>query len=218
MALYDPIMKAYYAARAREYERIFARPERQANLRMLEEMIPAQFNGHSVLEVACGTGYWTQHIARTALRILATDLTQETLEVARAKDLPTDKVTFAIANAFDLPADRGPFEGAYAGFWWSHLRHAEVCRFLESLKPCLAPGAIVVLMDNLYVPGNSTPISRTDAEGNTWQTRTLDNGTTHEVLKNFPTEAQLRAHVEGYGVNCRYVALDYYWLFSFEAA
>ncbi len=217
MAPHDPTMKAYYAARAREYERIYAKPERQADLRRLEEAIPAHFDGRRVLEVACGTGYWTQHIARAARRILATDLTQEPLEVARAKDLPADMVTFSIADAFALPTDRGPFDGAYAGFWWSHLRHAEVRRFLESLKPCLAPGAVVVLMDNLFVQGSSTPISRTDAEGNTWQTRSLDNGTTHEVLKNFPTEAQLRAQVEGFGVNCRYIALDYYWLFSFEA-
>ncbi len=210
-------MKAYYAARASEYERISAKPERQADLRSLENLIPAHFTGRSVLEIACGTGYWTQHIARTARSILATDLTQETLDVAGSKDLPQDKVRFAIADAYNLPADKGPFEGAYAGFWWSHMRHTECRPFFASLRRCLAPGAVVVLMDNLFVPGSSTPLSRTDGEGNTWQERKLDDGTTHEVLKNFPTKSLLMDQVAEFGVNGRYVELEYYWLFSYEA-
>ncbi len=217
MAQPDPEMAAYYAARALEYERIFAKPERQADLRILEKEIPSLLAEKRVLEIACGTGYWTQHIARAARSILATDLTEETLAVARSKNLPAEKVRFAIADAYDLPAAEGPFDGAYAGFWWSHLRHSEVRPFLESLRRCLAPGAVVVLMDNLYVEGSSTPISRTDAEGNTWQERALQDGKKHDVLKNFPTEEQLMRQVEGFGTNCRYTALDYYWLFTFEA-
>ena len=209
-------MKAYYAARAREYERIYAKPERQSDLRKLEAMIPAHFTGRSVLEIACGTGYWTQYIARTADRILATDLTEETLKVARSKNLPAAKVRFAIADAYNLPAAEGPFDGAYAGFWWSHLRQAETLAFLQSLGPCLAPGAVVVLMDNRFVAGSSTPISRRDTEGNTWQERKLPNGEAHEVLKNFPTEGELRKQVAEFGANARYVALEYHWLLSFE--
>ena len=213
----DPAMLAYYADRAGVYDRIYAKPERQTDLRILEAEIPAALAGRSVLEVACGTGYWTQHIVRTASRVLSTDLTEETLQVARARNLPQTQVRFAIADAFNLPAAEGPFDGAYAGFWWSHLRHSECRPFLESLRRCLAPGAVVVLMDNLYVEGNSTPVSRRDSEGNTWQERKLGSGATHEVLKNFPTETELRANVEGFGKNCRYRALQYYWLLTFEA-
>jgi ubiquinone/menaquinone biosynthesis C-methylase UbiE len=214
----DPAMKQYYAAWAQQYERIYAKPERQADLRILEEKIPALLRGRRVIEVACGTGYWTQHIAQTASFILATDLSGEPMEVARSKELPEDKVRFAIADAFDLPAATGPFNGAYAGFWWSHLRHSECRPFLQSLRRCLSPGATVVLMDNRYVEGSSTPISRTDEEGNTWQARTLPSGEAHDVLKNFPTEAELMKQVEGFGVNCTYTALTYYWLFAFDAA
>jgi len=213
----DPAMQAYYAARAREYERIYAKPERQEDLRILEKDIPTMLAGRSVLEVACGTGYWTQHIGRTANRILATDLTDETLQVARSKNLPESRVRYEIADAFNLPSGKGPFEGAFAGFWWSHLRRTQCGAFLASLGRCLAPGAVVVLLDNLYVEGSSTPIKRQDASGDTWQERRLDDGTTHEVLKNFPTEMELRAAVEGFGTNCRYRALEYYWTFAFES-
>lgn len=213
----DPAMLAYYADRAGVYDRIYAKPERQPDLRILETEIPAALAGRDVIEVACGTGYWTQHIARTARRVLATDLTDETLQIARTKALPEAVVELAIADAYNLPAERGPFDGALAVFWWSHLRPAECRAFLESLRNCLSPGALVILMDNLYVEGNSSPISRRDAEGNTWQARKLGSGATHEVLKNFPTEDELRAAVNGFGNNYRYRALEYYWVFTFEA-
>lgn len=213
----DPAMLAYYADRAGVYDRIYAKPERQPDLRILEADIPAALAGRNVIEVACGTGYWTQHIARTARRVLATDLTEETLQIARTKSLPEAVVELAIADAYNLPATRGPFDGALAVFWWSHLRPAECRAFLESLRKCLSPGALVILVDNLYVEGNSTPISRRDAEGNSWQARKLGDGSTHEVLKNFPTEDELHTAVKGFGSNCRYRALEYYWMFSFES-
>ena len=48
------------------------------------------------------------------------------------------------------------------------------------------------MLDNNYVIGSSTPISRTDANGNTYQARPLQDGSTHEVLKNFPSQAELK--------------------------
>ena len=212
----DPTLQAYYAARAREYERIYAKPERQADLRRLEALIPARFEARNVLEIACGTGYWTQHLVRTARHVVATDLTEETLAVANSKNLPADKVRFSTADAYNLSPGLGQFDGAYAGFWWSHMKLAECKAFLASLRARLNPGAVVAFMDNLYVEGSSTPIAKSDAEGNTWQLRKLDDGTEHLVLKNFPTEAGLIASMQGFGVNCRYVALDYYWLFTCE--
>ena len=68
----DSSLQDYYAARAREYERIYARPDRQADLRKLEKLIPDALRARSVLEIACGTGYWTQHLARTAKGVVAT--------------------------------------------------------------------------------------------------------------------------------------------------
>ena len=58
----------YYAARAAEYENVYAKPERQSDLARLRETVPAYFVGRRVLEVACGTGYWTRLIAPHATR------------------------------------------------------------------------------------------------------------------------------------------------------
>jgi len=72
-----------------------------------------------------------------------------------------------------------------------------------------------VFIDNAYVEGSSTPISRTDEHGDTYQIRRLDDGSTHEVLKNFPTESELRAAVDGLATEVRVEFLRYYWILSY---
>ena len=53
----DTALTHYYAARAREYERIYAKPERQSDLERVKAQLPPLFAGCRVLEIACGTGY-----------------------------------------------------------------------------------------------------------------------------------------------------------------
>lgn len=212
----DRTLKEYYAARAREYERIYAKPERQADLRQLESLLPPLFSGRRVLEVACGTGYWTQFLAGAAQGIVAVDANPETLAIAVQKALPPGRVSFRIADAYALPDALGRFDAAFAGFWWSHVPRRERSRFLAALDRRLSPGAPVVLLDNLYVEGSSAPIAERDADGNTYQRRRLDDGSEHKVLKNFPTEDELRADVSAFGAHPRYTALRYYWLFRYE--
>ena len=77
----------YYARRADEYEEIYFRddPQRQKEQAMIRSRIKETFRGLNVLEVACGTGYWTQFVSETANRITATDVNKEVLEIAKLK-------------------------------------------------------------------------------------------------------------------------------------
>jgi SAM-dependent methyltransferase len=208
----------YYARRAAEYDRIYAKPERQADLRLLEAALPKLFVGRHVLEVACGTGWWTPHGARDAQGWLATDLQPETLAIARTRALP-GCVRFAVADAHALHTVPGPFDAAFAGHWWSHVPLTELPAWLGALHTRLGVGARVVFLDNQWVPGSSTPIARCDEAGNTWQRRRLDDGSVHEVLKNFPAAAQAQAALQAapgprpYDV--QWQALKHYWLLSY---
>lgn len=62
------------------------------------------------------------------------------------------------------------------GFWLSHLTKPDVTRFIDTLHGRLYKGSLVLFADNQYVEGSSTPISRTDGGGNTYQMRTLKSG------------------------------------------
>jgi len=209
-------LAAYYARRASEYERIYARPERQADLSALRERIGGMFAGRSVLELACGTGWWTPVIAQGAARVTALDLNEEVLAIARAKDLPAGKVEFVRGSAFEIPDFGRRHDALFAGFWWSHVRLEELDAFLDSAVAALAPGALVAFLDNRYVEGSSTPVSRRDTQGNSYQLRKLADGSRHEVLKNFPDPGELIARASRRGVDAGVELLQYYWLLSFR--
>ena len=210
-------MNAYYAARAPEYDRIYLKPERQDDLRALEAWLPTVFAGRSLLEIACGTGYWTQFIAPVATRVLAIDAAPETLEIARRR-VAGGKVEFLTGDAYALPASAQGFEAAFAGFWFSHIPKSRIGEFLSGLHHALAPGARVVFLDNRYVEGNSTPLCESDAEGNTYQLRSLDDGSTHKVLKNFPSEEALRTTLQGTARDIRWREWKYYWALEYTLA
>jgi demethylmenaquinone methyltransferase/2-methoxy-6-polyprenyl-1,4-benzoquinol methylase len=212
----DAELREYYAARAQEYEGIYRKPERQPDLRKLEALLPDMLGGRRVLEIACGTGYWTQFFARKAKGITAVDASTETLALAAAKGLPANQVELRIADVYELPEELGLFDGAFAGFWWSHVPISDQPRFLRSLDRRLGRGARVVLLDNLYVEGNSTPIARRDDEGNTYQVRRLADGSEHVVVKNFPTENELVSVLGPFGRNFQFVRLEYFWVFVYE--
>jgi demethylmenaquinone methyltransferase/2-methoxy-6-polyprenyl-1,4-benzoquinol methylase len=209
-------MRAYYAQRASYYERVYHKPERQPDLRAMEAWISTPFAGRRVLEIACGTGWWTPHAARDAASWLATDINPETLAVARAKALPAC-VRFAALDAYalqGLPA--GPFDAAFAGCWWSHVPLERLSGWLDLLHARLEPGARVVFLDNSFVQSSSTPITRRDAAGNTYQQRTLDDGSGHEVLKNFPTRDEAFALVGSRAREPAWIAHHHYWILSYR--
>ncbi len=209
----------YYAERATEYEKIYLQPERKQSLDSLKSWVSATLLNHHVLEVACGTGFWTQAIAQTALSIVATDVNSEVLDIAQSKLIPRNKVKFIQDDAFSLQkAVDTNFTAGFAGFWWSHIRKSEVERFLHRFHSKLLPGSVVVFIDNLYVEGNSTPISRVDEEGNSFQERSLENGTIYEVLKNFPNESELKRILEPTAMNIQYEQFKYYWCVSYTLA
>jgi len=209
-------MRAYYAQRAQIYERVYHKPERQADLRAMEAWLAAPFAGRRVLEVACGTGWWTPHGARHAAGWLATDVNPETMAVAQSKPMPPN-VRFATVDAYTFAQIEGQrFDGAFAGFWWSHVPLVRLPQWLETLHTRLEPGARVVMLDNRYVDGSSTPIARRDDDGNTYQQRALDDGSAHEVLKNFPTHEQAFGALGSRARNPRWIEHVHYWVLSYE--
>jgi demethylmenaquinone methyltransferase/2-methoxy-6-polyprenyl-1,4-benzoquinol methylase len=212
-------MRAYYAQRAPEYEAVYHKPERQATLRRMEAWLPPLFAGRRVLEVACGTGWWTPHAALQASAWLATDLNEETMAVARAKPQMPACVQFARADAYTLAELRGPhFDAAFIACWWSHIPLARLDAWLATLHGALQPGAFVLHLDNSFVQTSNLPITRRDEEGNTYQTRSLSDGSTHEVLKNFPSAEPAIARLGARAINPQWHDFIHYWALTYTLA
>lgn len=210
----------YYARRARHYDEIYQHPSRQKELADLSLHVQQLLKDKKVLEVACGTGYWTERYAARASQVVATDLSDDMLAIAKAKQVHENSMaknaSYQLADAFALP--KGDFNACLAGGWWSHLKRSEQSTFLTGLQTTCGAGTVLVLVDNCFVEGengiDNPPIARTDLEGNTYQIRYLQDGSRHEIIKNFPSDSTLRKKFALHAQNIRIVRSTYYWMLS----
>lgn len=211
-------MKQYYAQRAPHYDNIYQKPERQEDLQSASAWLRHALQDKHVLELACGTGYWTAAFVSAAAAILATDINQEMLDLAQAKLADHARVSLAVADAFDLAHATAlsgkDMNACFAGFLWSHIKREEQQAFLSQLRAVLGAGTMLVLIDNLYVEGQSTPIARTDLQNNTYQIRVQEDGSRVEIVKNFPTDSFLRKKLASFARDIRIERNQYFWMLS----
>jgi len=208
-------MLSYYAKRAGEYERIYLKPERQADLRQLTEMLQETFSGKEILEIACGTGYWTERIAKTASTIKATDINESVLEIAKTKHYAPASVSFEKADLFH-PQREKQYQSLFAGFIWSHIKLRRLTEFIEIVNTQVEQSGTVVFVDNKYVEGSSSPMADMDNEGNTYQQRTLEDGSLYRVVKNFPSKSSIEELLKYNAADVSYIELEYYWILRYQ--
>jgi SAM-dependent methyltransferase len=209
-------MVRYYARRAIDYEAVYTKEERRNDLACLRTFLQNHFEDEDILEIACGPGYWTNAIAGLARSVVATDINDSMLDVARRRQYGRDTVEIRKADAFELPDFGRQFSAGFAAFWWSHVPKTRLIQFLSEFHSHLRLGAKVVFFDDRYLKGKNPPIARTDAKGNTFQIRKLQDGTEHEVLKNFPLPGDLMRIIQELGCEATVLQLEYYWLLSYK--
>jgi len=217
MKEHDSDLVAYYSARAAEYEQIYEKPERQEDLATLRSMVREFTAGRRVLEIACGTGYWTAVIARFAESVVAKDPSRESVEIARSKNFPAGKVVIEIAETPQAANGIDEVTSVFSGFLWSHIPRQELTSWIEQLVGGVPSGSDFLFMDNRFVDGSSTPVADTDGDGNTFQMRQLSDGRTFRIIKNFPSSEELRRIVEPVARDIHITELEYYWLLTFKS-
>jgi len=212
----DKDIKQYYADRAYEYDKTYLRPERQKDIKKLHKLLKTLLRDHIVLEIACGTGYWTNTIASVSKFITAVDINDEVLQIAQNRGIPSKKAIFIQDDVYVLNKIQDKFSAGFAGFWWSHILKSELKPFIALFHSKLQLNALVVFIDNRRVKRSSTPISRIDIHGNTFQIRKLEDGREYEILKNFPTKKEIRETLGKKVKNLKIQFLKYFWLVSYN--
>jgi len=90
----------------------------------------------NVLELGCGTGYFTRELAVTGARITAIDISPDLLEVARAK-CSCRNVQFEVQNAYAMTFPNETFDSVVGS---SVLHHLEIEAALKEIRRVLKPG------------------------------------------------------------------------------
>ena len=208
-------LQEYYRIRASTYDSLYHRADRQEELDEATKLLQQLFYGKEVLEIACGTGYWTERIAQTAKSIFASDINESMLVIARSRSYPKNNVSFRREDFYHLKPEK-KFESFFAGFIWSHIPLQELDDFIALMNSYVQSNGTLVFMDNNFVDGSSTPVSQADEFGNTYQTRKLPDGEEFSIIKNFPTEEFLINRLNDKAKSVNFIKLKYWWIINYQ--
>jgi SAM-dependent methyltransferase len=150
--------KRYYRERAAEYDDWWFRRGRydegaEENARWFADAAEVEaaldrFAAHGdVLELACGTGLWTRHLARTAQRLVAVDAAPEVLALNRERVGNAD-VEYVEADLFEWDPPQHTFDSCVFGFWLSHVPEERFDAFWSRVRIALRPDARVFFVDS----------------------------------------------------------------------
>jgi demethylmenaquinone methyltransferase/2-methoxy-6-polyprenyl-1,4-benzoquinol methylase len=206
----------YYKQRANEYEKVYEKPERQTDLRKIEKYLENQFLNQQVIEIGCGTGFWTIQLAKNCKSILGIDVNKEVIEIAKEKEYKKKNVEFEVIDLIKLPNRNLKYEGLFGGFIWSHIKKQDISEFLSICLNQIKSEGELIFIDNKYVEGSSTPINRIDESGNKYQLRKLSSGKEYEVVKNFPSQIGFAKMINLEIEDFDWIELDFYWIAKFK--
>jgi demethylmenaquinone methyltransferase/2-methoxy-6-polyprenyl-1,4-benzoquinol methylase len=185
---------AYYRARAPEYDEWFLRqgrydrgPEHRsqwaAELLRVERALRSAEPCGDVLELACGTGLWTQHLAALHRRVVAIDASPETIALNRAR-CGADNVEYVVADVFSWVPPASAFDAVFFGFWLSHVPPGRFEAFWATVRSALKPEGRVFFVDSL-LDQSSTARDHDRLDGTGIVRRRLNDGRVYDIVKVF---------------------------------
>jgi demethylmenaquinone methyltransferase/2-methoxy-6-polyprenyl-1,4-benzoquinol methylase len=151
----------------------------------------------AVLEIACGTGMWTEALTELADTVTAIDVTPEALEIARSR-VRSANARFEVADVFSWdPGTR--FDVIFFSAWLSHVPMSRFAQFWQSLDGLLAENGRVLFIDEhvdvsekeAYIEGQDEIVERR-----------LRDGRTFRVVKNFVDPDRLEVQLHRLGWDC----------------
>jgi demethylmenaquinone methyltransferase/2-methoxy-6-polyprenyl-1,4-benzoquinol methylase len=207
---------SYYRRRAPEYDEWYERSARYdrgaaettawfAELDQVTGWIGGLPWG-DVLELAAGTGRWTEQLAGRATRLTALDAAPEMLDLARARP-GTEQVEWVVADITDWSPSR-PVDHIFFGFWLSHVPTSQVETFWHQLRPWLRPGGSVRFVDSVYNRLSTANDHMLGDPNEGVVSRRLNDGTEFSIVKVFYEPETLRERLEplGWHVDARRTA------------
>lgn len=206
--------QAYYAARAPEYNEWWDRRGRydhgpEANALWFGEQeeayaaLAALCLTGEVLELAAGTGNWTEKLAATARQVTALDGSAEMLAINRAR-VGRENVEYVQADLFAWEPER-EYDAVVFCFWLSHVPPSQLDPFLDKVRRALRPEGRLFFADSRRDPLTTSPDQPLPEAAQPWLTRRLNDGREFSIVKVFyePGELQARFRERGLAVEIR---------------
>ena len=198
---------AYYRARAGEYDEWFFRRGRydrgaDANTAWFAEIdeVRAALEVFrpigNVLELACGTGLWTERLLQYANHLTCVDASTEMIEINRAR--VGAGAEYIQADLFSWKPER-KYDTVFFGFWLSHVPPDRFDSFWSTVRSALTPGGRVFFVDSRFEPTSTASNHALEGPAATSVTRKLNDGREFRVVKVFYEKETLAARLAALG-------------------
>jgi len=211
----------YYRARANEYDQWWLREGRYDRGRIANEYwfseseeIAAALTDFEpsgrVLELACGTGIWSERLLPFASTLTVVDGSNEMLELAMDR-LKLPKVRYVRADLFEWrPSD--VFDVIFFSFWLSHVPPERFSRFWQLVGDCLAPGGRVFFVDSRHDETSTAIDHRLPGVGATTLRRRLNDGREFQIYKVYYDVSELEKRLGELGWDIRVLSTERYFI------
>lgn len=196
----------YYRRRAAEYD-VTAYGDVAAARERIAGLVGQVSPRGRVLEIACGTGMWTEALAREADTVVALDSAPEAVAIARAA-VASENVTFVVADVFSWAED-DRFDVIFFSFWLSHVPTSRFSPFWQLLRRHLADGGRVLFIDE-HVDQRDNEVWVPDAHEIV--ERRLEDGTTFRIVKTYVDPQALRDRLREIGWDCQIDRVGTDWI------
>ncbi|GAW91851.1 class I SAM-dependent methyltransferase [Calderihabitans maritimus] len=136
---------SFYTSLSRYFDDIF--PPRPVTLRFLRERFH-EFQVHSVLDVACGSGAYAREFARWGLEVTGLDVEEDMIAQAKERSVVEGmSVDFRVGDMRDLASLGQSFDGVTClGNSLVHLlQEGEIAGVLQGIKRILHRGGVFIL-------------------------------------------------------------------------
>ena len=202
----------YYQKRAGEYEKIYFRdnPARQSELAEMYALSRRVLADRQVLDLACGTGFWTRIVSEQARSVTAIDINPAMLTEAGKKRYHVP-IHFVRADYFYPPFLSARFDALLASFVVSHIRRQEINRLRDVVRQTVRPGSPAFLCDNNLICEIIPELIWDEEHINSYKTRRLENGEEYVILKNYFDRRELESLFQSWGRIEQIMFKDYYW-------
>lgn len=211
----------YYRARASEYdewwynkgrydrgEAVNQQWEQEGQIvRDALHKLPEQ--GH-ILELASGTGIWTEQLVKSGKKITAVDASAEMNAINKAK-VQSDKVDYIQADLFEWQSEQ-QFDMIFFAFWLSHVPPEKLSNFLKGVSAMLKPGGILFIVDSLRNK-MATAHNQNMLESSPIHQRILNDGREFEIIKVFYPPDALQSDLASVNISAEINTTEQFFIY-----
>ncbi|MBD6620723.1 class I SAM-dependent methyltransferase [Komarekiella sp. 'clone 1'] len=212
----------YYRARANEYDQWFYRIGRydrgeETNQRWFNEVAIVKSALYQVgavddiLELASGTGIWTQELLNIGKKITAIDASEEVLAINRSK-LASPSVKYYLFDLFKWQPDT-EYDLVFFAFWLSHVPPQLLDSFLTKVYQSVRVGGQVFIIDSRFEPTSTAKNHILEDDGNIYKSRKLNNGQEFQIVKIFYQPDELQEKLKKVGFQADTKVTDNYFIY-----